>query len=80
MNERIDKKDYFMKSGKIMAVFPLQYRDIPLVGKQEIFDSYKKRKFHPEHWFFEIVIRKWSVSHGKIFLDTKVTDFKEMED
>lgn len=63
-----------MKSGKIMAIFPIQYRDIPLVGKEEIMESYKSRKFHPEHWFFEIVIRKWSVGHGKIFEDTSILD------
>lgn len=74
LNERKDGKDELMKQGKIIAVIPIQYRDIGLRGKKEIYDSYNGRRFHPDHWFFEIIIRKWSINHFKIYEDTGYLD------
>ena len=74
-----DKKDTFLKCAKVIAIFPIQFRDIPWSGKKEIFESYNGRKFHPEYWFFEIVLRKWADNHGKVFESTTYWESKEIE-
>jgi len=67
LNERRNKKDSFLKQGIVIAIIPIQYRDIGIYGKMEILDTYKKRKFKPLYWFFEIIIKKWSINHFKEF-------------
>lgn len=71
MNERIDNNDTFLKAAKVISLIPIQYRDIGLTGKQEILEAYSNRKFHPLQWFFEITLRKWSLSHNKVYEETE---------
>ena len=81
LNERdTNKHDKLLKQGLVIAVVPIQYKDIRSLGKHEILESYKGRQFKPEHWFFEIIIRKWSVDHYKTFeTDLKATNNTTME-
>ena len=64
LNKRIQKKDIFICKGKIKYVFPLQYKEFAEYNKQYGYRHKKgldeikqyKRKFHPDHWFFNIGI------------------------
>ena len=57
------KKDDFLTAGLVIAIYPIQYRDIGKSGRCEI--KQYNRDFNLEHWFFKIVIRIWNISTGK---------------
>ena len=66
LNDRdSNNKDSFIRKGKIKWILPLQYKEFTEYHKQRGY-RYKKglkeikrynRKFHPEHWFFQIGIK-----------------------
>jgi hypothetical protein len=60
-----EKKDDFLSTGIVAAVYPLQTRDIGASGRSEI--KQYKREFHPEHWFFKIIIKIYNISTGMEF-------------
>jgi hypothetical protein len=77
LNERDkEKKDHFICQGKIIAVFPIQFRDIGMKGRQEIRECCNRRIFNYQHWFFQIIIRKDSISYNKQFdFEKLITDY-----
>lgn len=46
-------KDFFICKGEVLSIIPIQFKNIP-TGCEEI--KRYKRKFHPDHWFFNIGI------------------------
>jgi hypothetical protein len=55
IKERIEGTDYPLCIAKVISILPVRFKeiDLSLVANQEQIDRYK-RKFHPEHWFFQI--------------------------
>lgn len=54
------KPDKFIRQGKVEWVLPLQYekiRDMAIHKKGLLELKRYKRKFHPDHWFFNIGIK-----------------------
>lgn len=66
INERIEKKDYFLFNAEVSGVFPVKYKK--LIGyateeDREEIGRYNK-KFNPEHWFFRIFLIKTENKKG----------------
>ena len=55
-----DGKDFFICKGKVIYVLPLQFKEFAkfpsIHGKGLVEIKRYKRKFHPDHWFFNIII------------------------
>ena len=60
LNERNPNgKDFFIRKGTIIDVRPIQYKTLSRAMYKDALIEIKKynRKFHPEHWFFVIIIK-----------------------
>ena len=55
LNKRLGKQDIFSRMGKIISVTPIKFKNLNTSYKEEI-QKYK-RKFHPEQYFFRIIIK-----------------------
>ena len=65
LNEKMAvKPDKFIRRGTVEWVLPLQYKEIKgmAIHQKALVELRKyKRKFHPDHWFFDIGIKLSSI-------------------